>query len=122
MKIVIPAENQDLESMVCPSFGRAPFFCIYNSENEKSEFVINTAADSQGGAGIKAAQIIVDLKADVLLTPRCGENAAKVIQIAKIEIFKSVNDSLKKNIETYMNNQLKTLTEFHAGFHGRHSK
>ena len=76
MKIAIPVDEKTLESRVCVSFGRTPYFLIYDVETKESIFIDNSAAASTGGAGIKAAQIIVDNKADVLLTPRLGENAA----------------------------------------------
>ena len=76
MKIAIPVDEKTLESNVCVSFGRTPYFLIYDVETKESIFIDNSAAASTGGAGIKAAQIIVDNKADVLLTPRLGENAA----------------------------------------------
>jgi hypothetical protein len=68
-------ENTD-RTNVCISFGRAPFFMLYDSETKNASFIDNNAASSQGGAGIRAAQNIVDSKADALLTPRwrgqCG--------------------------------------------------
>ena len=66
MKIAIPVDEKTLESNVCVSFGRTPYFLIYDVETKESIFIDNSAAASTGGAGIKAAQIIVDNKADVL--------------------------------------------------------
>ena len=77
MKISIPVDEKSLESNVCVSFGRAPYFLIYDTETKESIFLNNGAAASTGGAGIKAAQTIVDNKVNTLLTPRCGENAAQ---------------------------------------------
>lgn len=59
---------------------------LYDTESKESVFLDNSAAASQGGAGIKAAQIIVDNKVSVLVTPRSGENAAEVIKSANIKI------------------------------------
>ncbi len=39
MIIAVPAENQSLDSAICQSFGRAPFFCIYDTESESSRFI-----------------------------------------------------------------------------------
>jgi len=62
MKIAIPVDEKSLESNVCVSFGRAPYFLIYDTETKESIFLDNGAAASTGGAGIKAAQTIVDNK------------------------------------------------------------
>ena len=72
MNIAIPVDEKTLESNVCVSFGRTPYFLIYDVETKESIFIDNSAAASTGGAGIKAAQIIVDNKASALLTPRLG--------------------------------------------------
>ena len=118
MKIAIPVDEKTLESNVCASFGRAPYFLIHDPETKESVFIDNSAATSTGGAGIKAAQTIVDNKANVLLTPRCGENAADVLKSADIKIFKTTSASAKDNIDDFMAGKLSLLDEIHAGFHG----
>ena len=116
MKIAIPVEDKSMESSICQSFGRAPYFLIYDTESKESIFQDNKAATSQGG-GIKAAQTIVDSQVETLLTPRCGENAASVINAAHIKIYKTVNDSINDNIEALTSGKLALLDEIHAGFH-----
>ena len=118
MKIAIPVDEKTLESNVCVSFGRTPYFLIYDVETKESVFIENSAAASTGGAGVKAAQIIVDNKADVLFTPRLGENAAEVLKLAEIKIYKTITGSAKDNIDAFIAGELPLLDEFHAGFHG----
>ena len=118
MKIAIPVDETSLDSNVCISFGRTPYFLIYDVDTKESVFLDNSAAASTGGAGIKAAQTIVDNKANVLLTPRCGENAAEVLKSADIEIFKTTSASVKDNIDAFIDGKLSLLDEIHAGFHG----
>ena len=98
MKIAIPVDEKTMETTVCPSFGRSPFFLIYDTESKNAAFVDNSAAASQGGAGIKAAQAIVDNQVSALLTPRCGENAAQVIQAANIKIYKTAAFPFRKTL------------------------
>jgi predicted Fe-Mo cluster-binding NifX family protein len=118
MKIAIPVDEKSVDSNVCVSFGRTPYFLIYDVDTKESVFLDNSAAASTGGAGIKAAQTIVDNKANVLLTPRCGENAAEVLKSADIEIFKTTSASVKDNIDAFIDGKLSLLDEIHAGFHG----
>lgn len=116
MKIMIPV-NDDKKT-VCPSFGRAPFFMSFDEKNNEPIFLDNPAAQAQGGAGIKAAQFVCDNNADVLITIRCGENAAEVFKAAEIEIYKSQPDDAMENVNLMLQNKLEILTKFHAGFHG----
>lgn len=118
MKIAIPVDDKNIKSNVCISFGRAPYFMFYDTEKDHSSFITNSAANSQGGAGIKAAQIIVDNNADALITPRCGENAADVLKAAYITIYKSEYNSIEENLKDFKEQKLKLLIKIHPGFHG----
>lgn len=118
MKIAIPMDKQNKETKISKSFGRAPYYLFYDTETKASDFVQNTAAKSAGGAGIRAAQIIVDNKADVVLTPRCGKNAADVLLAANIKIYKSKDASAQDNIDAFIADNLSLLDDIHAGFHG----
>lgn len=118
MKIAIPMNEQDLESGICPSFGRAPYFLFYRTDTDQSEFIENTAAASQGGAGIKAAQLLADHGATALITPRCGENAEEVLRGADIAVYRSADGTAMQNVEALKAGSLQPLSEYHAGFHG----
>jgi len=117
MKIAIPVDESSMEANVCISFGRTPYFLIFDTESKEPIFLDNSAAASQGGAGIKAAQAVVDSNVTALITPRCGENAAEVFKAANIKIYKTINDSIKDNIDAFIGGKLFLLDEIHAGFH-----
>lgn len=117
MKIAIPVEDKSIETCVSQSFGRTSFFLIYDTDSKDTEFIDNSAAQSQGGAGIKAAQLVIDSQAEVLLTPRCGQNAADVINAANIKIYKTIGNNLMDNITAFKEDKLSALTDIHAGFH-----
>lgn len=117
MKIAIPVNEKSMDGGACISFGRTPYFLIYDTASKESIFLNNSAAASQGGAGIKAAQMIVDNKVGALLTPRCGKNAAEVLNAADIKLYKTINDSIEDNIEAFIDGKLSLLKEIHAGFH-----
>lgn len=117
MKIAIPVDEDNLQTGVCVSFGRAPYFLIYDDSTDESQFLNNPAAQSQGGAGIKAAQAVVDSGASVMLTPRCGENAAEVFHAAKVTLYKTAAGGAAENIRAFFRKELTPLDEIHAGFH-----
>lgn len=122
MKIVIPTDTNSEVTTVCPSFGRTPFFMIYDTETGKKDFLENSAASSSGGAGIKAAQTLIDLGIEVLLTPRCGENAADLLGAAGIKMYKTVGTSTDDNIHDFENGKLLPLADIHPGFHNHGEK
>lgn len=117
MKIAMPLDEKNLNSAVCASFGRAPYFIIYNTDTEESLFLDNSAIASQGGAGIKASQTLVDNNVKALLTPRCGQNAEAVLSKAEIRIFKTIPGTAQQNIDAFKADQLSILNDIHPGFH-----
>ncbi|MCI1959570.1 MAG: NifB/NifX family molybdenum-iron cluster-binding protein [Clostridia bacterium] len=117
MKLILPVEKKSLDTAVCPSFGRTPFFALYDTESEEHKFIDNSAIASQGGAGIKAAQMLADSHADVVITYRCGQNAADVLNAADIKMYEAQDGSVNENIEKFKAGKLPLLTQIHAGFH-----
>ena len=87
MKIAIPVDEKSLDSNVCVSFGRTPYFLIYDVDTKESVFLDNSAAASTGGAGIKAAQTIVDNKTN--------EFAEWDNELLKEELFKLPSLNMK---------------------------
>lgn len=117
MKVAVPVESKSLNIPICHSLGRAPFFALFDIKSGNYEFLNNDAATDQGGAGIKAAQILIDNKAAALITYLCGKNAAEILNTANIKIYKAINNSAADNIRKLKNGELSLLTEVHAGFH-----
>ena len=122
MKIALPVEEKSLNTPVCVSFGRTPFFVMFDTENGEYEFIDNSAAASQGGAGIKAAQLLADNGADVVITIRCGENAAEVLKPAEITLYKAVDGTADDNIKKFKLGELSLLNDIHPGFHNHEGK
>lgn len=114
MKIAIPLDENQID--VCPVLARAPYFLFVESGVEI--IVENPAAAAQGGAGTQVAQFLVDHDTEVLITPRCGQNAADVFTVADIKIYKSVPKTATDNLADYENEILEELTHFHGGYHG----
>ena len=117
MKIAIPADNNAINSEVCQSFGRTPFYAIYDTESKQTIFTNNEAASSAGGAGIKAAQSLVDSNVSAVITYRCGENAANVLKAANIQMYRATGASLQDNITAYNEGKLSLLSDIHPGYH-----
>lgn len=117
MKIAIPVLED--KATVCASFGRAPFFALVDTDTDTNQFLENSAANSPGGAGIKASQLLVDQGAKSILVPRCGENAAQVFQKAGVTLYKTQGESLSENIASFKAGNLSILSDIHPGFHHR---
>ena len=119
MIIAIPVNENNAEPSICVSFGRAPWFLFHNTETGETQTLGNPVANAEGGAGIKAAQFVVDQNANVLITVRGGENAAEVLLAAEIQIYKAQGSVAKENLAAFAEGKLEKLQSFHAGFHNK---
>ena len=124
MKIAMPVNDKSMKASISDTFGRTQFFLIYNTESQDCLYVDNSAAASQGGAGIKAAQLVIDHKVEALLTPQCGENAVKVLQPGGVRIYKTTYISVMDNIVAFSKGELALIDHIYGGgqggFHGGH--
>lgn len=117
MKVAIPAEENRMGSPVSPSFGRTAYYAIVDSKTLAYSFIDNPGAESQGGAGVKAAQAVVDSGAEAAITFHLGQNAADVLTSAGVKILKAVPGNVTDLMRKFSAGALEELTEIHAGYH-----
>lgn len=122
MKIAVPVVEETVESTISLSFGRAPYFLIYDADNKESFFLENSAAESTGGASIKASQIVADSGVEILITPSCGKNAADTLEAAGIIMYRALPVSAGENIEAFFEGKLTELDAVLSGEGGRSSQ
>ncbi len=116
--VVLPVAGSGSASKVSDSFGRAEAFLVYDTESGERTEQPNQGLSSSGGAGIKAAQQVVDVGANVLLAPQLGENAAKILRAGGISLFKSRSGDTSDTIAAYLAGELPPLTQTHPSQHG----
>jgi predicted Fe-Mo cluster-binding NifX family protein len=108
MKLIISVQNPSLESHVDNRFGRSPWLILFNTETNQWEAFQNPGASQSGGAGVAAAQFVVDQKADVVISGDFGPNAARAFQAAKIEmrLFTEITATAQEAVDHFKNNKL----------------
>ena len=84
MKLIISAQNPSLGAQVDRRFGRCTWLVLFDTETNQWEAFQNPGASQSGGAGVAAAQLVVDKGADVVLSGDFGPNASRAFQAAKI--------------------------------------
>lgn len=106
MKIAISSQGKDESSLLDLRFGRCEIFYIYNTENNENFTIKNQGSLASGGAGIVAAQQIVDENVEVIITGNLGPNALEIIEKAKIMAYKSDVKTIENVISDFKNNSL----------------
>jgi predicted Fe-Mo cluster-binding NifX family protein len=117
MRIAIALAQRDITGPIGQSFGRAVYFGILDTEKDSYEYIENTASAHHGGAGVSASQLIIDLKVSILLIPRCGENAFRVLMVAHIDLYETTRPTGIENIKAFEQGKLPRLGASYAGLH-----
>jgi predicted Fe-Mo cluster-binding NifX family protein len=107
MMICITAQGATPDAKAEERFGRAPYFIFMDSETASFEAVANPFADGAGGVGPKAAQLIIDRKANALISGMLGGNAKAVLDAAGITQYTyRAGGSVREAFEAFRNNTL----------------
>ncbi len=123
MKIVVSSQGENLDASTSPVFGRCPTFLFVEPETMAFEALPNPAMNQGGGAGIQAAQFVVNQGAEVVLSGNLGPNAFEVLQAASVPGYLVSEGSVRQAVEAYKSGHLQPMggpnVGAHAGMRGR---
>ena len=118
MKLCITSTGQRLDDPVDPRFGRSHYFMIVDSDTLQFEAIRNPAFTTGGGAGIKAAQVVADHGAEVVLTGNVGPNAFNTLEAAGLKIIVGLTDTtVKEAVEGFNAGQYQHVSGPSVGAH-----
>ena len=108
MKIAISSTGKDLNDKVSEVFARCPYFIIAEIENQeikKIEAVKNESENQMGGAGISAAQLMVDKNINAVITKNVGPRALDVLKQFNIGIYTG-DGTIKEVLQEFIDGKL----------------
>ena len=110
MKICVASESRGgLDDMVSMQFGRCPAFTIVEVEGMeiKNAYTIsNPGASASGGAGIQAAQAVINEGCQVVIAGAIGPNSAQALQMSGIDMRSSPPIRVRDAVMQYLQGQL----------------
>jgi predicted Fe-Mo cluster-binding NifX family protein len=117
MKICVTAASASLDAQLDPRFGRCTFFIIIDTETMQFEAIPNPSQEATGGAGIQAAQLIVNKGVKVLITGNVGPNAFHALSTASVEIITGASGAVREVAEQFKQGKLKKTSIPTVGEH-----
>ena len=107
MKLAITATGPDLSTAVDQRFGRARYLLIVEMPGRTVKAIDNLAGiNAAQGAGVQAAQSVVDNQAEVLITGHCGPKAFRALRAAGIEVYLTPEGTVAEAIDRFEAGQL----------------
>ena len=118
MRIALSAAGSKKEDLLDRRFGRCEYFQIYDTVTKEFRSISNQGALSGGGAGIAAANQILEEQADVIITGSLGPNAYEIINKAEIGTFCYEAIPVYQAIERFLRNELMNISTAGIAHHG----
>lgn len=106
-------------------FGRCNYFVIYDTESDEYKSIGNSGVYSSQGAGIAAAQTIIDEKVDVLITGNIGPNAMKLLNASGTIIYQLNSGTVDEALKQFTENKLSEISKpvpAHFGMNDQHRR
>ncbi|MBO3802681.1 MAG: NifB/NifX family molybdenum-iron cluster-binding protein [Candidatus Brockarchaeota archaeon] len=101
MKVAVSASGPDLGAQVDPRFGRCQYFIIVDTATMDFEAIPNVSAGAMSGAGIQAAQMVVEKGVQAVITGNVGPNAFQVLSSAGIRILVGASGTVRSAVEAF---------------------
>ena len=119
MKIAICSQSNNTEATVDSRFGRSAFFAVYDDAVKQWEFIGNQQnLQAAQGAGIQAAQAIIDEEVGILIASNVGPKAMAALGANKIAVFKIGSDvTLQQALTEYQSGQLVQIQQANVEGH-----
>ena len=117
MKIMVSAAGGDLDSRVSPVFGRAEYYILVDTEDGSYQSLENPASGQSSGAGIKAAQFVLNKNPEALIASNIGPNAFEVLSAGTLDCYEAIEGTVKEAVEAFQRNQLRPLGSANAPSH-----
>ncbi|NMA84014.1 MAG: diguanylate cyclase [Epulopiscium sp.] len=118
MRIAMSATGKTKDDLLDVRFGRCNYFLIYDTESEEIEVIENQGQVSGGGAGIVAAQQLINEKVDMLITGNLGPNAFAIMDKANIKVYQSESMPISSVLGKHDKGELKELKEAGPSHYG----
>ena len=110
MRIVVTSGGSSLDAAVSPVFGRCQTYVFVDTDTMEYEAVTNPAVGAAGGAGIQAAQFIIQRGAEAIVTGNVGPNAFSVLRSAGVPVYLiSGPKTVQEAVEDFKESRLETV-------------
>jgi predicted Fe-Mo cluster-binding NifX family protein len=109
MWVVITANGTELDAQASSVFGRCPVYVFVDTESMQLEGLENPAIATPSGAGIQAAQFVVERGAQAVVTGNVGPNAYGVFQASGVPVYVFGGGTVREAVEAYVAGQLEPV-------------
>jgi predicted Fe-Mo cluster-binding NifX family protein len=102
MKIAVTALGESPESPIDQRFGRARYFILCDAESGQWSARSNRQnLEAAQGAGVQAAQHVMNLGAKAVITGHCGPKAFATLMAGGVDVYQEASGSVQEAVEKF---------------------
>ncbi|MEW5786200.1 MAG: NifB/NifX family molybdenum-iron cluster-binding protein [Bacillota bacterium] len=105
MRIAVSTSGSGPEAAVVSCFGRCNYFTVYDTDNGVYSNLL-ISKKRRVGAGIRAAQTILEHNIGAVITESIGPHAYEALKAAGILCYTAVNGTVKDCVAAYLKGRL----------------
>ncbi|MBN1247158.1 MAG: NifB/NifX family molybdenum-iron cluster-binding protein [Anaerolineae bacterium] len=106
MKVAVSAVSEGVQAPVDQRFGRCTYFVFVDTDTGEAVSRVNNAVASGHGAGVQAAQFVVQEGAEAVISGRVGPNAFQVLTAAGVQVCQSTSQTVAAAVEAFRSGEL----------------
>ncbi len=96
--IAIASEKDNIESVVCPTAGRAPYYLFFENK-VLVKAIKNPFAKGSGGAGFSVVHMLANENVNLVIAGKLGQNMIPALEEKGIKYMEIQNKSIKQILE-----------------------
>ncbi len=112
MKVAISVSESHSNAVIEPQFERASYYVIVNLDHPTDRQVLsNPNSHSVSSNGILAAQMLINLGAEAVVTGWCDPGILRIFEIADIAVFQITKGTISEIIRALKKQTLELLNQ-----------
>jgi predicted Fe-Mo cluster-binding NifX family protein len=110
MKIAIPVSGKDSNPLMDSRLGRCEYFWTFDDQTREVSRISNAQnLQSPQGAGIQAAQNLLNASVEVLICANCGPKAFKVLEASGVAVYLAAEENAESLIEKFQKDSFEKM-------------
>jgi len=112
MRVAISVITPERDAVLDTRFGRAKAFVVMDTETNEWQGYANPAVGATGGAGVEAAEFIVEKDAEAAISGAFGPNAYDVLSAANIGMYQAETGTATELVQKLKDGALEPVKSY----------
>jgi predicted Fe-Mo cluster-binding NifX family protein/S1-C subfamily serine protease len=109
-RVAVAALGQNMDAMLAPYFGSAPYFIVVDISTKQFSVVPNTNMTGSGAYGIASVQLVVNQGVTGIIAENYGPQVYQALIVQNLQLFRAEHGKVSDALEQYESYLLSQVT------------